>query len=49
MKCLKEIQVDLSAGNDASRYLSFYKTIEDYTLALNFREEWAKEAQEKAK
>ena len=37
---LKVIQVDLSAGNDASRYLSFYKTIEDYTLALNFVAEW---------
>ena len=37
---LKVIQVDLSGGNDVSRYLSFYKTIEDYTLALNFRAEW---------
>ncbi len=37
---LKVIQVDLSAGTDASRYLSFYKTIEDYTLALNFVAEW---------
>ena len=37
---LQVIQVDLTAGNDASKYLSFYKTIEDYTLGLNFRAEW---------
>ena len=37
---LQVIQVDLTAGNDASKYLSFYKTMEDYTLGLNFRAEW---------